>query len=195
MMPEYGFVRFRLPALLLLLSALAVCNSRTEATTLEDRASYYLRSSVVGAAGSIGTSPNFVSRGTFGQASPTGTRYGEELTLYSGFWAPLFRIQSDVEVLHPVNFTNALFQNRPNPFRSSTVITYTVAVAANVEIQIVDVAGRRVRTLLYHHSPPGAYTVTWDGRDNTGSAAVSGVYFYQLKVDAFLSVKRMLILR
>ena len=182
-------------ALLILPLAGAVSDRAADAAPLDVRTSYFLRSSVVGAAGSIGTSPGFVSRGTLGQASPIGIGVGQELTLYSGFWGPLFWPSSGIDVLPQERFVNALFQNHPNPCRSSTAITYTVSVEGNVEVQIFDIGGRQVRMLLRHHSPPGAYAVIWDGRDDTGAMALSGVYFYQLKIDDFTAVKRMLMLR
>ena len=66
-------------ALLILPLAVVVSSRADETTPLDDRTSYFLRSSVVGAAGSIGTSPNFVSRGTLGQASPIGIGSGQLL--------------------------------------------------------------------------------------------------------------------
>jgi hypothetical protein len=88
-----------------------------------------------------------------------------------------------------------LFQNYPNPFNPETTMRYLLAGASHVELAIFDVTGRRVRTLVQGRQSVGAYTVTWDGRDEHGQAVASGIYFYRLTTTGQVQVRRMVLLR
>jgi len=73
----------------------------------------------------------------------------------------------------------------PNPFGSSTTITYTIARHAGnarVVLNVYDATGQRIRTLADLDRPPGRYRTFWDGLDQRGRPAGGGVYFYQLRV-------------
>jgi hypothetical protein len=91
-------------------------------------------------------------------------------------------------------YANALFQNYPNPFRGGamTTIHYSVAKSGPVEIRIFDVAGRLVNTIV-DQAKLGDNFVRWDGKSNHGRSVPSGVYFYQIKTDAFSAHKKMLL--
>jgi hypothetical protein len=69
---------------------------------------------------------------------------------------------------------------RPNPFASGTTIRYSLPVRARVELSVVDLRGRVVRTLLKRNDGPGRYEAAWDGMTGTGNRAASGVYFLRL---------------
>ena len=73
-----------------------------------------------------------------------------------------------------------LYQNYPNPFNPVTTIAYSIPEAATVKLEILDSAGRLVRTLVDQVSVPGRYTAVWDGRSSSGERASSGIYFYRL---------------
>jgi hypothetical protein len=91
---------------------------------------------------------------------------------------------------------SALHQNHPNPFNPATTITYDVAVGGNVTIEIFDVSGHRVRTLVNAHRNAGRFEATWDGKDDFGSSVHSGVYFYRMKASGFASsAKKMILLK
>ena len=91
-------------------------------------------------------------------------------------------------------YTNALFQNYPNPFRggAGTTIHYSAAKPGQVEIRIFDVAGRLVNTIA-DQAKFGDNFVTWDGKGNNGRSVASGVYFYQIKKGDFSDHKKMLL--
>ncbi len=80
----------------------------------------------------------------------------------------------------------------PSPFRSSTRVRFTLAREARVTLDVIDLAGRRVRTLL-HDEPhaAGARTVEWDGRDGSGDALRSGLYFVRLRAGSEQCVRRV----
>jgi hypothetical protein len=88
----------------------------------------------------------------------------------------------------------SLAQNIPNPFSrgSETAIHYSVAEAGVVQIRILDVAGRLVRTMR-ESARPGDNRVTWDGTDQGGRQVVSGVYFYEIKAGGFSAERKMLL--
>jgi hypothetical protein len=90
----------------------------------------------------------------------------------------------------------ALHQNVPNPFNPSTVIRYDVpAGGGDVTLVIYDVAGRLVRTLIDGYQVTGRREVTWDGRDRSGSAVSSGVYFYRLVAGDYVQTRKMILLK
>lgn len=89
--------------------------------------------------------------------------------------------------------THYLGQNAPNPFNPSTSIEFGIPAGAsgNVTIDIFDVAGKLVRTLLNESRGSGTWRVTWDGTTNAGSRVSSGVYFYRLRTSQFVQTRRM----
>ncbi|MDP1677300.1 MAG: T9SS type A sorting domain-containing protein [Bacteroidota bacterium] len=75
--------------------------------------------------------------------------------------------------------------NYPNPFNSSTVITFSIPRSMSnnrIELTIYDVQGREVKQLINHQMPEGNYGARWDGTIENGKAAASGIYFYHLNV-------------
>jgi murein DD-endopeptidase MepM/ murein hydrolase activator NlpD len=88
-----------------------------------------------------------------------------------------------------------LSQNFPNPFNPSTTIRYTISEASPTTLDVFDTEGHRVVTLFKGVSPTGAHTVTWDGRDSSGNAVSSGLYFYRLDVRGKVFTKKMVLIR
>ncbi|MFH1501934.1 MAG: FlgD immunoglobulin-like domain containing protein [Candidatus Eisenbacteria bacterium] len=89
-----------------------------------------------------------------------------------------------------------LRQNAPNPFNPKTTIRYDVpAEGGHVEIRIVDVAGRLVRTLVNERQTEGEKSVEWDGRDEAGNQMATGVYFYRLTAAGVEESRKMLLLK
>ena len=76
----------------------------------------------------------------------------------------------------------ALGQNYPNPFNPSTIIPYQLAATSPVRLEVFNVLGQRVATLVDGAQGAGAYVARWDGTDAAGGAAASGLYFYRLTV-------------
>lgn len=79
----------------------------------------------------------------------------------------------------------------PNPFAGGTTLFFTLAEAAPVRVEILDVSGRRVRLLLDEPLPPGTYDAGWDGRDARGRSAAAGVYFFRLQAGADRAVRKL----
>ena len=76
----------------------------------------------------------------------------------------------------------ALGQNYPNPFNPSTLIPYQLSATSPVRLEVFNILGQRVATLVDDAQGAGAYVARWDGTDAAGRAAASGVYFYRLTV-------------
>lgn len=89
----------------------------------------------------------------------------------------------------------SLFQNYPNPFNPSTSITYTIVKSADVRLEVFNILGQSVRTLMDNRHAPGSYTVQWDGRDGAGKILPSGAYLYRLHVDGTPLTKKMILMK
>jgi hypothetical protein len=109
---------------------------------------------------------------------------GSEVTLPGGGETPY------------VPVTTALMQNHPNPFNPTTTIVFDVATAGAVRIEIYDVSGSLVRTLVNEEKGIGRHVATWDGRDGTGNQVHTGVYFCRMTAPGYTSqAKKMLLLK
>ncbi len=88
-----------------------------------------------------------------------------------------------------------LSQNSPNPFNPVTSIKYAVKADGQVNVNVFNVLGQNVRTLVDQYQPAGAYEVVWDGTDNAGQTTASGIYFYRIKVNDFSETKKMVLMK
>jgi len=90
----------------------------------------------------------------------------------------------------------ALGQNVPNPFNPTTTILYDVSAGGGaVTLQIFDVSGRLVRTLVDGHQSPGSKSVVWNGTNDRGQGVASGIYFYRMTAPQFSSTRKMVLLQ
>lgn len=87
----------------------------------------------------------------------------------------------------------ALSQNHPNPFNSSTTISYSLLEAGPVTLKIYNVRGQLVKTLVDETQSEGEYAVSWDGCDQEGRLVTSGIYFYSLKAGHWSQAKKMVL--
>jgi hypothetical protein len=91
-------------------------------------------------------------------------------------------------------FRHALGNAYPNPMNPTTRIQFTNGVAnGRVKIEIFDIAGRLVRELIDSRLPAGVHEVTWDGMSQKGSSVPSGMYFYRMTADDFVSAKKLIV--
>jgi hypothetical protein len=88
-----------------------------------------------------------------------------------------------------------LAQNYPNPFNPVTTISFGLAAPAHISLRIYDAAGRLVRMLVDGHRGANRYEIQWDGRDDAGRPAGSGVFFYELHAGAFRETRKMVLLK
>ncbi len=91
--------------------------------------------------------------------------------------------------------TFALHQNYPNPFNPVTTIKYDLPKDCLVEIQIYNVLGQRVRTLVSTYQQAGHKMIIWNGLNDYGNTVASGTYIYKIKAADFVKTKRMTMLK
>ena len=91
--------------------------------------------------------------------------------------------------------TFILLQNNPNPLVSITKIAYQLPTKCKVNLTIYDVTGRLVRTLVDRVEDAGHKLVIWNGKDNKGKDATSGIYFYKLQAGNYKAQKKMILIR
>jgi len=88
-----------------------------------------------------------------------------------------------------------LVGNYPNPFNPNTSINFVLASPSAVSIEIYNVKGQLVKTLVTDNLPAGSHTVVWNGENANGNAVVSGVYFYKMTASEYLGVRKMVLLK
>jgi len=83
-----------------------------------------------------------------------------------------------------------LNQNFPNPFNPATRIKYQIQRAGRVELSVFNNLGQKIKTLVSEEKSAGSHTVKFDA-----CGLASGIYYYQMKADDFIAVKKMLLVR
>jgi len=96
--------------------------------------------------------------------------------------------------IHPPA-ASVLQQNVPNPFNPSTSIRYDVMGRERVCINIFNVQGLRIRTLVDAIHEPGSYAAEWNGTDNAGRSVASGIYYYRMRAGQYTGTKKMVLVR
>ncbi|MXY82529.1 MAG: T9SS type A sorting domain-containing protein [Gemmatimonadetes bacterium] len=91
--------------------------------------------------------------------------------------------------------TSGLDPNFPNPFNASTQIAYRLATSGLVRLEIYNVLGQPVRTLVNQFQPAGFYQVPWDARDQRGAPLAAGVYLARLRHPDGVQTRRLLYLK
>ncbi len=99
-------------------------------------------------------------------------------------------VSVEVTQLVPRVYTYKLEQNYPNPFNPSTRIIYQVAATSNVKLEVFDMLGRKVATLVNERKDAGEYSVNFNAQNLS-----SGVYFYRLQTDKFTQTKKMMLVK
>ena len=90
----------------------------------------------------------------------------------------------------------ALHQNYPNPFNPYTQISFDVPKGSDlVRLNIYNILGKKVNTLVNEIINPGRHTLEWNAKDNDGNPVASGIYFYELSSPNFTTRKKMLLIR
>ncbi len=86
-------------------------------------------------------------------------------------------------------------QNYPNPFNPTTEILFDVPTRSHVQINVYNVLGQKVTTLVNEDREAGTYVVSWDGTSNGGGKVSSGIYFYKMEAGDFVQTKKMALLK
>ncbi len=88
-----------------------------------------------------------------------------------------------------------LSQNYPNPFNPATNFQFSLPKSVHVRVEIFNIVGQKVRTLVNEQMKPGVYLVDWDGEDEKGSFVSSGIYFYRMQAGDFSDMKKMVLVK
>ena len=89
----------------------------------------------------------------------------------------------------------SLLGNFPNPFNPTTSIRFEVQGSRFVNIEVYNIRGQRVRTLVNDVYQAGEHFVVWNGKDDNGQDVSSGMYFYKMQTGDFVQTKRMVIIK
>lgn len=108
-------------------------------------------------------------------------------------WPVTTGVERDEAGQVPAAYT--LSQNYPNPFNPETAIQFELPENAKVSLTVFNSLGQTVRTLLDQELARGSYRITWDGRNQAGQIQTSGIYFYRIQTDGFVSMRRMVLMR
>lgn len=88
-----------------------------------------------------------------------------------------------------------LAQNYPNPFNPATIIEFQLPVSGHVQLDIYNLSGELITTLVNREFAAGYNRVVWNGRNNQGFNATSGIYFYRIIAGSFSTVRKMILVR
>ncbi len=158
------------------------------------------------------TQMTWVTVNTGGQTQQVSTNYQAGLSLGQpvsgtsastnyqttfGFWNLSLGLPTAVEEMPseqlPEHFN--LSQNYPNPFNPSTTIDFTVPKKGKVRIVVYNLLGQQVVTLIDQPISAGVYRAVWDGCNEAGHPVASGIYFYRMEADNFVTTKKMILLK
>jgi len=124
-----------------------------------------------------------------------GTAYYDDFELH-GLTAVLTSVEQGPEVTGsgiPTEFE--LTQNYPNPFNPSTTIEYKLAEQSAVKLQIFNIIGQLIATLVDEVQPAATWKVRWNGLDQNGVGVTTGVYIYRLSTQSVVLSRKMLLLK
>ncbi|KPL08324.1 hypothetical protein AMJ86_01040 [bacterium SM23_57] len=119
-----------------------------------------------------------------------------EFHIYSDVELEISDEPSGIEKAPTVKFkTFMLEQNCPNPFNPKTTIRYQLARPVEVTLEIYNLCGQKVRTLVRGKQSVGHHTAVWDGSTDVGRNASSGLYLYRLQAGDFVQTRKMMLIR
>ncbi|MDD4156739.1 MAG: choice-of-anchor J domain-containing protein [Candidatus Cloacimonetes bacterium] len=94
-----------------------------------------------------------------------------------------------------VIYQTELNGNYPNPFNPTTNISFSLAKDTNVKLNIYNIKGQKVKTLINKKINAGQHVIVWDGKDSHNNQAASGVYFYRFETDNYKKINKMMLIK
>ena len=94
-----------------------------------------------------------------------------------------------------VQLKTELGANYPNPFYPKTSISYSLKNNSKVILEIYNIKGQKVKTLVNSNVNVGNHKVFWNGKDDSGKAVSSGIYLYRLKTEKYTKIRKMVLMR
>ena len=123
------------------------------------------------------------------------TSNGNDGTINGATWSdntPLKIVDDNFQLMPQFFILNA---NYPNPFNPSTTISYDLPEQAQVTLNIYNLLGKQIKTLVNHSQDAGNKIAMWDGTDNLGRQVSAGIYLYQIQAGEFNQTRKMLLLK
>jgi hypothetical protein len=102
---------------------------------------------------------------------------------------------TSIDEKEPVEISEMLLPNLPNPFINSTLIRYQIDNKQKISIKIYDISGRLITTLLDGIVEPGIHKLHWNGQDNKNNKVAAGIYFCRLTAGNKFQSKKIIILK
>ena len=102
-------------------------------------------------------------------------------------------IEDNQEVVLPKNF--GLTQNFPNPFNNQTNIEFQISSQSSIKLEIFNILGQKVKTLIDEDKSPGYYAIQWNGKNDLSDSMNSGIYFIKFSTGKFTETKKMTLLK
>ncbi len=96
---------------------------------------------------------------------------------------------------NPLPTEFSLSQNHPNPFNPTTEIGFAIPRSTHVKLEVLNILGQSIRTLLDEHKAAGNYQVNWDGRDNKNQSVASGIYLYRISAAEYTETRKMILMK
>ncbi|MDO9576805.1 MAG: FlgD immunoglobulin-like domain containing protein, partial [Candidatus Cloacimonadales bacterium] len=132
---------------------------------------------------------------------PNGTYSYNIRAVYSGDYQSA--LSTDAVIEHVQTYTNNdlipvatnLEGNYPNPFNPTTSINFSLSEPGYVTLEVYNIKGEMVRTLVNREMEARFHSVVWDGTDNGSKPVTSGIYFYKMKADRYQSIKKMILMK
>ena len=118
------------------------------------------------------------------------TKYAVRILYKALGWTPL-----DVEATAGTPTEFAMKQNYPNPFNPTTSISFSMPKDGHVLLQVYDVTGALVKTLVDQSVRAGNMQTNWDGTNLSGNKVASGVYLYRMAAGDFVTAKKMVLMK
>ncbi len=121
------------------------------------------------------------------------SQYNENI---SGFYAQLLDFTSVANENNDIApMTMSLMQNYPNPFNPETNISFQVPNSGQVNLDIYNIKGQKVKTLVNDIFSAGRHSVVWNGRDDSNKEVASGLYLYKMRSGKYSSTKKMILMK
>jgi len=107
------------------------------------------------------------------------------------YGAPIYAVDEEI----PEENSITLMKNFPNPFRDETTISFYLPYSQKATVEIYNIKGQKVKTLVNEKQTTGEHQIIWDGRDSLGKPVSSGIYFYKMKSGRYTSTKKMILMK
>ncbi|MDD3284484.1 MAG: FlgD immunoglobulin-like domain containing protein [Patescibacteria group bacterium] len=104
-----------------------------------------------------------------------------------------YTANDDPSIVTPA--TPVLHQNFPNPFNPETTISFNLPKAGKASLNIYNVKGQLVKTLVNETKTAGTHQIIWNGTDNSGQSVSSGIYYYKLNAGKYSSTRKMIMMK